>query len=82
MYFLYSLQMKYPASKIFASKLYLAHRLRLNQGEKSGGSRGAPPPPYFLTKLGPKGPKKVFWRLPPPPHPSPLEVWIRHWKAI
>ena len=78
MYFLYSLQMKYPASKIFASKLYLAHRLPLNQGEKSGGSRGGPP--LFFTKLGPKEQKKVFWRLPPPP--SPLEVWIRHWKAI
>ena len=38
----------------------------------SGGSRGArprpPPPPYFLTKLRPQGPKFFFWR----PAPSPL----------
>ena len=59
-------------------------------GEGSGGG----PPPHFLTKLRPEGPKKIFFldrvfplsqglddRPPsPPPHPSPyLNVWIRHW---
>ena len=27
-----------------------------------------PPPPYFWTKLRPDGPKKIFWKTPPPPH--------------
>ena len=38
----------------------------------SGWSReGARPPlphPYFKTKLRPEGPKKIFWRHPPPPY--------------
>ena len=58
----------------------------------SGGSRGArprpPPPPYFLTKLRPQGPKFFFLEVGPLPPPlsqghedraSPLSeglVWI------
>ena len=34
-------------------------------------------PRYFQTKLGPEGPKKVWDRNPPPPHPRHyLRVWI------
>ena len=31
-------------------------------------------PPYFWTKLRPDGPKKIFWRRPPPPFYS--RVWM------
>ena len=50
------------------------------------GPRG-PGPPFCQTKLRPKGPKKMFWRLPPyisqgldalPPLPY-LKVWMRQW---
>ena len=36
-----------------------------------GRGLGGQPPPYFQTKMRPKGPKKFFWSPPPPPH-SPL----------
>ena len=37
---------------------------------------GEPDPhPYFWTKLRPEGPKKIFWR-PPPPLPPYLRVWM------
>ena len=40
----------------------------------SGGFRGgAGPPPYFWTKLRPKGLKKIFWETAPPPY---LRVWM------
>ena len=42
---------------------------------------GGPCPPYFWTKLRPKGPKKLFLRPgggPPPPPPPYPKVWIRH----
>ena len=54
-----------------------------------GGRAGGPPPPYFLTKLRPEGPKKFFGR--PAPHPltsrsgSGTEnryVWISKLKVI
>ena len=32
-----------------------------------GEGQGGPGPPYCYTKLRPKGLKKIFWRLPPPP---------------
>ena len=42
-------------------------------------------PPYFWTKLRPDGPKKIFWRRPPPPllfqildDLPPSLIWIRH----
>ena len=34
----------------------------VDPGEEPGGPT---PPPYFKTKMRPKGPKKVFWRLGP-----------------
>ena len=40
----------------------------------SGGSRGRvggpAPPSYFLTKMRPEGPKKIFLETDPPPLPS------------
>ena len=40
----------------------------------SGGFRGgAGPPPYFWTKLRPKGLKKIFWETAPPPY---LRLWM------
>ena len=39
--------------------------------------RGPPPPPYFWTRLRPKGPKKNFLETAPPPPPPPcLKVWL------
>ena len=41
-------------------------------------------PPYFWTKLRPNGPKKIFWRRPPPllfqglDDLPPSLIWIRH----
>ena len=41
-------------------------------------------PPYFWTKLRPDGPKKIFWRRPPPllfqglDDLPPSLIWIRH----
>ena len=58
------------------SKIYqIYHRSSLFPSQyTSGGSRGwvrgPVPPSYFLTKMRPEGPKKFFWR-PPPPLPSP-----------
>ena len=58
-------------------------------GESRGGAH--PPPPYFWTKLRPKGPFNSFGRqapLPPPPPylrvwmtgpPAYLNAWIQHW---
>ena len=37
-----------------------------------GRGSGGPVPPYFSTKMRPEGPKKIFWRLPPPY----LRVWM------
>ena len=49
------------------------------------GLGGPPPPPYFWTKLRPDGPKKIFWKTPPPPilfqgldDLPPSLIWIRH----
>ena len=39
----------------------------LVSGETRGpGAAPTPPPPYSWTKLRPEGPKKIFWRAPPP----------------
>ena len=38
------------------------------------------PPPYFSTKMRPKGPKKIVLETAPPPPPPYLKVWIRHWR--
>ena len=43
-------------------------------------------PPYYLTRLRPKGPKKIILETAPPPYlrvwmtgpPPYLKVWIRH----
>ena len=53
------------------------------------GPGGPAPPPYFLTKMSPEGPKQIFLETAPPPHhlfwrppllsPTYLKVWIRHW---
>ena len=31
-----------------------------------GKGLGGPSPPYFWIKLRPDGPKKIFWKTPPP----------------
>ena len=63
-----------------------------NLGEGIGGIGLSSPPPYFLTRLWPKRPKKIFWGMPaassppPPPHPfisgsgwpQPL-IWRSGW---
>ena len=36
-----------------------------------GKEPGGPTPPYFLTKLRPEVPKKIFWARFPPPPPTP-----------
>ena len=38
------------------------------------------PPPYFSTKMRPKGPKNFFLVPAPPPPPPYLKDWTRHWK--
>ena len=40
-----------------------------DQGEGPGGPR----PPYFLTKMRPEGPKKIFFADRAPPY---LRVWF------
>ena len=40
------------------------------------GTAGPPPFPYVQTKLRPKGPEKIFCRLPTPPPPLYLRVWM------
>ena len=61
------------------------YRLVADPGE---GPRG-PAPPYFWTKLRPKGSKNFFEETGPPPYrrdwmtaPTPhLKVWIRHYRS-
>ena len=38
-----------------------------NSGGSRGGARGGPFPHNLWTKLGPKGPNKLFWTPAPPP---------------
>ena len=39
-----------------------------------GKGLGGPSPPYFWIKLRADGPKKIFWKTPPPPFYS--RVWM------
>ena len=59
------------------------------QWQIQGRGRGGPAaPPYFESKLRPKGPKKLFLKTTPlisgsgwpPPPPLYLKVWICHWE--
>ena len=44
---------------------------------RTQGRGSAPPPPYFWTKLRPRGPKKNFLETAPaPPSPPCLKVWL------
>ena len=50
--------------------IYCDSKAVVDTGEGPGGPG---PLPYFQTKLRPKGPKKIFFETPPPPHPPSSE---------
>ena len=58
----------------------IAHKYLSVADPGEGLGEPIPPPPLFLRKLRPKGPKKDFlvWMTPHPPPPFHLKVWIRH----
>ena len=71
------------------SKIYqIYHRSSLFPSQyTSGGSRGwaggPVPPSYFLTKMRPEGPKKIFLETdppdpPPPPSSEGLDLPLQH----
>ena len=83
---MFQLAQTYFDSLLLRTTVYMYGHLDSRRTPVSGGSRGAPPPPYFLTKLRPEEPKKLFveselfpylrvWMTAPLPY---LKVWIRH----
>ena len=82
---MFQLAQKYFVSLLLRTTVFMYGHLDSRRTPVSGGSRGAPPP-YFLTKLRPEEPKKLFveselfpylrvWMIAPLPY---LKVWIRH----
>ena len=80
----------YPT--LFQHYLYYLVNYTLHcSGGSRGGALGLGLPPYFKTKLRPKGRKNIFWRPAPhfskglddphPPTPHYLKVWSQHCTA-
>ena len=69
------------AANFLVDSPYIDFCLNLAMADPGKGSGGPGSPPYFPTKMRPKGPKKCILDTAPPP-PSYLKVWIRYCLAL